>query len=226
MDRHHYTPKEATFIKRHVAGRSRIELTNLFNKQRFGPPITLSQMITFIKYHHLKNGRDTRFKPGQVPHTKGKKLWYSTNGFKPGNKPWNYMPVGSERVVNGYVQVKVSDKKRKPWKRWKFKHIILWENANGKVPKGHMVTFADGNKLNLSLDNLRLISMKENAVMNKHGLRSANANLTDAGKIVADIKIAAADRKRNLPKRRRGRPCKTTQPRPTRARKETKGNAT
>jgi len=206
MDRHHYTPREANFIKKHVAGRSYIELTNLFNKQRFGPPITPSQMTGFIKYHHLKRGRDTRFKPGQVPYTKGRKLWYPTkSSFIPGHKPWNYMPVGSERIVLGYVQVKVSNRKDKPWKRWKFKHVILWEKANGKVPKGHMITFADGNKLNLSLDNLRLISRKENAVMNKFGLRSANADLTDAGKIVADIKIAAANRKRNLPKRRRVR---------------------
>jgi len=213
MDRHHYTQREASFIKRHVAGRSCIELTNLFNKQRFGPPVTPGQMRGFIKYHRLKTGRDTRFKPGQVPYTKGKKLWYSTNGFKPGHKPWNYMPVGSERIVRGYVQVKVSNRKDKPWKRWKFKHVILWEKANGKVPKGHMVTFADGNKLNLSLNNLRLISMKENAVMNKFGLRSANAGFTNTGKIVADIKIAAAARKRSLPKKRR-------------ARKENKCNAT
>jgi len=213
MDRHHYTPREAAFIKKHVAGRNYIELTNLFNKQRFGLPVTPGQIHGFIKNHHLKTGRDTRFKPGQTPYTKGKKLWYSTNGFKPGHKPWNHMSVGSERIVEGYVQVKVSNRKDKPWKRWKFKHVILWEKANGKVPKGHMVIFADGNKLNLSLDNLRLISMKENAVMNRWGLRSTNAGFTDTGKIIADIKIAAAARKRSLPKRQR-------------ARKEIKCNAT
>jgi hypothetical protein len=80
---------------------------------------------------------------------------------------------------------------------------MIWEATNGKVPKGYIVIFADGNKLNLSLDNLRLISRKEHAVMNHLGLRSINAGLTDAGKLVADIKMAIANRKRGLKKKRK-----------------------
>jgi len=198
-----YTPKEISFIKRHVSGRSYIELAELFNMQRFGEPVTASQMKGILSNIKLKTGRDCRFKKGQSPYTKGRKLWYATKGFKPGHKAWNYMPVGSEKIAGGYVFVKVSERKKQVWKNWKAKHVLIWEKARGKVPKGYMVIFADGDKTNFSLGNLRLISRKENAVMNRYGLRSVNAGLTDAGKIVADIKIAVAGRKRSLKKRGR-----------------------
>ena len=35
---------------------------------------------------------------------------------------------------------------------------MIWEEANGPVEKGYNVQFKDGNRLNVSLDNLYLIS--------------------------------------------------------------------
>jgi hypothetical protein len=206
MERHCYTPKEISFIKRHVAGRSYIELTDLFNKQHFGEPVTPAQMTGFIDNHKLRRRRDGRFKPGHIAWNKGMKGFRIPGGekgwFKKGHKLRVKYAVGDERVADGYVQVRVSNRKDKPWKRWKAKNVVLWEQAHGKVPKGHVVIFADGDNRNFSPDNLRLISRAENVVMNKFGLRSPNANLTDAGILVTDIKMAVADRKRGLLKRR------------------------
>ncbi len=62
------------------------------------------------------------------------------------------MPLGTEKVQNdGYIRVKVAEPSV-----WVFKHRLLWEEANGPIPEGHMVTFIDGDKSNFHLENLRL----------------------------------------------------------------------
>ena len=90
----------------------------------------------------IKNTKKTRFKKGQLPH--------------------NYKPVGSERICkDGYIEVKVSDPNK-----WMHKHRVIWESANGKVPKGMMIKFKDGNRENIVLDNLYLESRAKNMAEN------------------------------------------------------------
>jgi hypothetical protein len=106
--------------------------------------------------------------------------------------PVTYRPVGTERLNNdGYFEVKIRDPKT-----WKHKHVIIWEKAHGKVPKGHVIMFADGNKLNVSLSNLLMVSRRELAVMNRCGLISGDKDLTKAGKSIAAIKILIGERER------------------------------
>jgi hypothetical protein len=110
-----------------------------------------------------------------------------------GHKPWNYKPVGTERTnTDGYVEIKTADPNK-----WRPKHIIIWEKANGPVPKGYVVIFADGNKQNVVLNNLLLISRKELAIMNKRGLIANSADLTKAGLTIADIYLKIGERKKN-----------------------------
>jgi len=190
---HKYTAEQKEFLKSNVYGRSHAELTELFNGI-FGLQLERSQIAAFIKNNKLNTGRDGRFKSGHVPANKGKKGmggWEPTQ-FKKGNRPWNYKPVGTERVNgDGYVDIKVADPNK-----WKGKHILLWEAANGPVPKGHVVIFADGNKRNFDLNNLLLVSRKELAVLNKHNLIQGETELTKAGVIVADIYLKIGERKR------------------------------
>lgn len=111
--------------------------------------------------------RATRFKKGNVPHTKGRKIeeWMSPGGqsnsaktrFKKGDRPANHRPVGSERInVEGYIEVKVAE-----GKPWRHKQRVVWEEAHGKTPSNMVVRFKDGNKLNCELDNLYIISRAE-----------------------------------------------------------------
>ena len=102
----------------------------------------------------------TRYKKGNVPPNKGKKVSAEVyekmkpHMFKKGETPLNYRPVGSERVnVEGYVEIKVADPKT-----WKLKHRVIWEEAHGPIPEGHNIQFKDGNSLNVQLDNLYMIS--------------------------------------------------------------------
>ena len=57
--------------------------------------------------------------------------------------------VGDERLGSkGFIEVKVSAK------RWRPKHIVVWEKSHGPLPKTHVLYFADGDKFNFDLDNL------------------------------------------------------------------------
>jgi hypothetical protein len=92
--------------------------------------------------------------------------------------------------------VKVSARRKPDSKNWVPKHRLAWESANGKIPKGHKVIFADGDKSNFSLGNLLLVSGGELGVMNRFGLKSSNGDLTKAGKTVANIRMAIAARRK------------------------------
>jgi hypothetical protein len=203
---HKYTAKEIKFLSRKAAGRSYAELTALFNK-RFGLSMTVNQIGSTLKRFNLSNGRDCRFRPGQTPFNKGKKKWWvggEATQFKPGQMPHNYLPVGSERITrDGYAEIKI----RNP-KTWKAKHIIIWEKAHGKVLKGSVVIFADGNRLNLKLKNLLMVSRAELAMMNHLGLISTNAEITKVGKTIADIKIKISERKKGMNKKAKSKGVK------------------
>jgi hypothetical protein len=120
----------------------------------------------------LKSDSDpTRFQKGHTPKNKGKKLEEHQKDkirktfFKKGHTPANTKYDGHERVdVNGYVEVRISKGK------YVHKHRMVWEQANEReVPKGHLIVFKDGNKLNIVPENLELITRAEGMKRNsKH----------------------------------------------------------
>jgi hypothetical protein len=206
---HRYTAAEIRFLEKKVAGRSYAELTDLFNR-RFGLDFTVKCIGSTLDRLGLTNGRDGRFPPGHVPPNKGKKgccpAGSEKGWFKPGNRPQTWKPVGTERVNgDGYIDVRIRNPSGKRWKNWKAKHRIIWEKAYGKIPRGHIVIFADGDKRNFALDNLLLVFRREHGVMNRWNLRAPHGDLTRIGKTVADIKMLIADRKRKCGKKKRGK---------------------
>ena len=79
--------------------------------------------------------------------------------FKPGNKPHNALPIGSERITkDGYIEVRMDCP---GYRKWKLKHRIVWEQVNGKIPNGFNVQFKDGNRKNCDINNLYIISRSE-----------------------------------------------------------------
>ena len=115
----------------------------------------------------------TRFKKGNVPANKGKRHvdFMSAAGierssrtrFKKGQAPHNLRPVGYERIdkKDGYVFIKVE-----MGRKMVLKHRWVWEQAHGKIPKGHIIIFRDGNKQNCELENLQMVSLYENVHRN------------------------------------------------------------
>jgi hypothetical protein len=199
---HYFSPQEIKFLEKTLPGRSRAETAKLFNR-RFGLRLRHSQIRAACANRGIASGLDCRFPAGGEPWNKGLK-GFSPPGsekgrFKKKNKPWNYRPVGTERVTkDGYVEVKVADPRT-----WKPKHRIVWERANGPVPRGHAVIFADRDRLNVTLKNLLLVSRKELAIMNRLGLIYDRPEFTRTGKLIADVRIAVAGRKRGARRRKR-----------------------
>lgn len=196
---HKYTEEQAEFIRKNVKGITSNELTKKFN-EHFGLNIEARKIRAFMKNHGLTNGVNSQFKPGQTPANKGTKGLYNVGGnktsFKKGQKAHNYKPVGTERIDrDGYVLVKVSDEGN--WhQRWRLKHNVIWEKVNGPIPKGHCLLFLDGNKQNVSLDNLQLITRSQLARLNQNHLISNDAELTKTGVMIADIYGKIGERKR------------------------------
>ncbi|MDR0878966.1 MAG: HNH endonuclease [Treponema sp.] len=188
-----YSPEEIIFLQKIVPGRSFLEVSILFNKH-FGTCLRETEIHAACKSRGITNGRDARFWTGHNSWNKGRKGIHCSPAteFKKGNKPFNYMPEGSERInTEGYVDIKIAEPNK-----WKAKHRSIWEKANGPVPKGSVIIFGDGNKMNLTLDNLVVVSRAELAVMNSLGLIYEDAEFTKTGKLIADIKIGIADRKK------------------------------
>jgi hypothetical protein len=193
--RHRWTAREIRFLEKNVEGRTYPELADLFNR-RFGLPVTDNAVMNACRRNGLSNGRPQGTPPGLTPWNKGKKVPAIRGARHP-----CWKPLGSERIDSTFVRVKVKNRGRGAWKS---KHSRIWEEANGrKVPRGHVVIFADGNKRNFDLDNLILVSRSELSVMNHLGLISPQGDLTRIGKSIADIKLLIGKRQRKAIKRRK-----------------------
>lgn len=113
-----------------------------------------------------QKGMGTRFQKGHVPWTKGKKLpgHGGATVFKPGNRPANYKPIGSHRIAGGYLQRKVTETGYPPHD-WQFVHRLVWIEAHGPIPPGHVVTFRTGRRTTdpelITVDALELISQRD-----------------------------------------------------------------
>lgn len=187
MKTHKYTKKEIDFLKSIIPGNSYRNIQKLFN-EKFEWSITLSQIKGFIGNRKLNTGRTGRFEKGNIPANKGTKGITTSNrtSFKKGNKPANWVPLGTEVTkADGYVYVKVKDGNLQ--KNWKQKHKIIWEEANAPIPKGHYVMFADGNKNNIVLDNLILVSQAQMLIINKNNLIYDDPELTKTGTLIAKV---------------------------------------
>lgn len=109
----------------------------------------------------------TFFTKGHQPLNKGRKQTeYMSDAqiektkatrFKKGNIPKNHKPVGYERVTrDGYIEIKTAEPNV-----FEIKHRLVWIEHNGKIPPGYNVQFKDGNRQNVCIENLYLISRSE-----------------------------------------------------------------
>ena len=59
--------------------------------------------------------------------------------------------------------MKVSDRKdvKYPIDNWRMLHRQVWEEANGPIPEGCNIVFLNGDKTDVRLDNLALMTVRE-----------------------------------------------------------------
>lgn len=183
-----YTDEMKKFILENYKGITSKELADRFNEE-FGTDATSSQMKTYKTRHKLKNGIGGCFPAGHVPHNKGKKMppevyeKVKHTMFSKGHMPTQHRPVGSERVtVDGYIEIKVEEPNR-----WRLKHNVVWEAHHGKIPKGSIVVFLDGDRMNVAIENLKMLKRSELLIMNRYNLYGANAEATEVGTNLARL---------------------------------------
>lgn len=95
-----------------------------------------------------------RWRAGLVPWNKGKS--YHAGGrsvatqFKPGHQSKKAAPIGAYRIDSqGLLQRKISNAHGSNSKRWRGVHELVWVEANGPLPPGHVVAFKPGQRTNV-----------------------------------------------------------------------------
>ena len=160
------------YIREIAKGRTKYEIADLVN-EKYGPgTITPASVHAYKKNHKITTGLTGHFRKGQVPH--------------------NWRSVGSERInADGYVEVKIREPKTR-----KAKHRLIWEEHYGPVPANHVVIFKDGDKLNLDITNLALVSRSVHARLNQLGIQHPGADVFDTAVAVAELALETGKLKR------------------------------
>ncbi|MFM2058428.1 MAG: hypothetical protein RLY71_2813 [Pseudomonadota bacterium] len=116
----------------------------------------------------------TRIQPGAEPWNKGRSFEAGGRSvetrFQHGNKPHTWVPVGSLRIVEGTLERKVNDLPGAHTVRWKPVHRLVWIEAHGEVPPGHLVVFKPGRKTLdpalITLDAVELVTREQHMLRN------------------------------------------------------------
>lgn len=197
-----YPPQVQAYICENYQGVGPKQMATRLNEE-FGTTYTTGQINAYYANHKLNSGLTGRFDKGHIPPNKGRKGYCAPGSekgwFQKGHDNGRTKPVGSERIdsKDGYVLVKVAGSRV-----YRPKHKVIWEAVYGPVPPGYVITFIDGNKLNLELSNLRLISMAENAILNKYDLRGSGAEALDTALLI--VKATRIANKRAKEKKKNG----------------------
>lgn len=193
------TQEMVSYLAGFIPGHTEQDIREAFD-QEFDIVLTKSQIKNFKTRHGIKSGTTGgRFQPGHVSHNKGKKMpkevyeRIKPTMFKPGNKPVNYKPIGSERVsVDGYVEIKIAEPNR-----WALKHRMVYEEYyQEKLKPGDVVIMLDGNKTNLDPNNLRKLTRAELIRYNQDRLHGDNPEINEVAVTIAKLEALQGIRKR------------------------------
>jgi hypothetical protein len=185
VGRRFWTPEEDRLLRERYSGSDTVDLAALLGRSRLavfqrangmGLRKSPELLAEHGRRHLLQSGKAYRFPKGHVPWTKGLK-GYDSGGrshetrFKKGHMPATWVPIGTEvrDPKDGYLKRKVSDDRTKASRfNWRLVHHLLWEKHHGPIPRGHAVAFRDGDRANISIKNLELITRGELAARNHH----------------------------------------------------------
>lgn len=180
-----FTPQMDEYLKENYLKIPIKRIGDHLGKSYCGVTIRMRQLKLEIPKEIVElNKQAGRFKAGFTPHNKGRDIReymslenqkkISKNRFKKGNRPHNAKAVGTivgikdTKTGRIYLQKKVAEPSH-----WRFLHHIIYEEATGKkIPEDKILTFRDGNSANMNVDNLEVISKKQNASRNKRSFEN------------------------------------------------------
>lgn len=180
----YYADEIVAFMRKHET-MPRKELTTLINSE-FGANFSLASVKSKCFKLGLRTGRCGRFETGASAWNAGTKgvMKPNASSFKKGSVPKNMKPIGYEYVnTQGYVYVKIADPDK-----FILKHKLVWEKANGKVPRGFVITFKNADKQDCRLGNLELVSRAVMARMNQSFSHLSTSETNESCILLAKIK--------------------------------------
>ena len=153
------------YFKKIVVGHYTKEIIELYY-EKYGERMSEYKVHDIKKRYKLYSGVNNKFQKGNIY-----------------NKGYNKKPIGSERLdERGNVRIKIAQPNK-----WVRKHIYIYEQHYGKIPKGKVIVFLDGNKQNCDIKNLKLVDKKEQLLMARMNLYSKNKTLTETGILLAQV---------------------------------------
>lgn len=160
----YYSVRELAWIKRHRA-LPRSQAYQQFCDKFKRTDVTVDNYKALCNRKKWWTGRTGQIEKGAVPWNEGKKMPPGKGGnhpnarktqFKKGQLPRNAKYLGHERVTkDGYVEISIDDVNPHTGfeRRYVLKHKYLWEQKNGKLPKGMCLKCLDDNRQNTTPDN-------------------------------------------------------------------------
>jgi hypothetical protein len=163
-----YTEEIVCFLRENAEGKTNKELCEMTNSH-FGLAFTKQQ----IRSAKSING---------------------ITGAPRGNN--NALPLLSETTHHGQTKIKISNNGKQSDK-WRSKQIWVWEQANGKIPKGHCLISLDNNPLNTNIENLMLVHMAVNLYLNTNGMKYNDPECTRTAVAIAKLQHETHKKLRN-----------------------------
>lgn len=191
---HNYTEEQKKFLSNNRT-LPRTQLTKEFN-EKYGTSLTKQAVSAYCKRNGWLTGRDGRLQKGSLPWNTGTKGVCKPNSgsFQKGSKPNNQKPFGHQRICSkdGYALIKVDEVNPHTGYRGRYrpKQHLIWEAEYGPVPKGHVLRFIDGDKLNCDLDNLICVSQAVNNRLNQNKVNELPQELRGTAIALARLEVA------------------------------------
>lgn len=202
-----YPPGMFEFVRDNSWGVSSKRMAEMVN-ERFGTDFTPQRMKCFRARNKIRSGETGWYQKGHEPATKGKTLEeickndpeklarVRSTQFKKGQKANNELPLGTVVVNADGYKLRKKSMTGDLWGRWEFLHRAIWEEHNGPIPPGMIVSFRDNDRLNCDIDNLMLITKGEHAALTRFGYRSSDPDLTDVGLNVVRLRNAVKEKRK------------------------------
>lgn len=157
--RNPFTPEQEEWLKENYCKLGATKATQLFN-ETFGANRSYDTIRTRCKRKGLRCSKEVMSRRGR-------------------ENAGRYLDIGTViEDTQGYLHIKIDNKKNNRRGNYELLHRYVWEKANGKVPEDCYLIFLDNDRKNCDLSNLCLIPKSYIAILMKNNLKAEDKELT------------------------------------------------